>query len=541
MTTWQAFGATHIGGRDENQDCWVILHDHESRELLAVVADGMGGHDRGGEAARMVVEAAREIWSQQSAKSSLEGRLHSIVDSAHQRIRHFNDNNASDAQSTLAALWLRAGEAASIHVGDSRITQFTEAAVVERTLDHSMAQIQVLRGKIREEDMANHPDQARLMTSVGGTEAPEPEYRTWGLERGDRFVVCSDGFWEIVPTEAQVDLLASPDPATALEAEIHARLEAADDGHDNTTAILVRPAAAPDAPAPRSRAAAGTVAALALLAAAGLAWYLFTPQPDPQEDEPVAESGEEAGEASTAGEDGTKSDESTTAEQAEGNTENESDKGGTTAESEAGAETTAETTVPGGESEGGTTEGGKKAPAIEAGELDPLNESVRIDYPADADGAAVLTEWLREAGLLGEEAVVEHQRSSDAGEDGALIRFKIYHDGLPVLGSVVTARVVDGEIVKLQGELPVDIVLPEGEILAYPDALARAAEMTGEEFSVRDEPTLYVYRSDSVTNTYTRAWHGLIAVDGDGLVHVLVDAHDGSLLHRWSATTDQPT
>lgn len=531
MTAWQAFGATHIGGRDENQDGWIILHDHAAHELLAVVADGMGGHDRGGEAARMVVDAAKEAWSQRNAESILERRLYSLVHSAHQRIRHFNDNNSSDAQSTLAALWLRDGEAASIHVGDSRIIQFADDAVIERTLDHSMAQIQVLRGRIREEDMANHPDQARLMTSVGGTEAPEPEYRTWALERGDRFVVCSDGFWEIVPTEAQGDLLASRDPATALEAEIHSRLEAADDGHDNTTAILVRPTPVAGTPAPRSRAAAGTVAALALLAAAGLAWYLFTPKSGPQEDEPVAESGGQADEERES------PYEPETGEQTEWAAETESAKSSSSDESAADSETS-EPVV---ESEGSPTVDREKAPPVEAGELDPLNETVRIDYPADTDGAAVLTQWLREAGLLAEDAVVEQQRTSAAGEGGTSIRFRINHEGLPVLGSVITARVVDGEIVKLQGELPSDIVLPDGEILAYPDALARAAETAGEGFAAREAPTLYVYRRDSVTNTYTRAWRGLVRVEGDGLVYVLVDAHDGSLLHRRSAITDQPT
>ena len=142
-----------------------------------------------------------------------------------------------DPHTTLAALLIRVGEATSIHAGDSRVMQFSDRELVERTLDHSVAQLHVLRGLISEEEMADHPDQKVVFSQIGGGESPESEVKHWDLAKGRRFVLCSDGFWEIFQPWEMLELFSSPDADSELAQRFERKLESLEK-HDNTTAVL---------------------------------------------------------------------------------------------------------------------------------------------------------------------------------------------------------------------------------------------------------------------------------------------------------------
>ena len=102
-----------------------------------------------------------------------------------------------DARSTLVALLLSDTAATSIHVGDSRVMQFSEGSLVAQSSDHSQAQLLVSRGELSGREVAGHPAQAQLLSSVGGPGAPSAQINRWDPSYGMRFVVCTDGFWSI--------------------------------------------------------------------------------------------------------------------------------------------------------------------------------------------------------------------------------------------------------------------------------------------------------------------------------------------------------
>ena len=84
------------------------------------------------------------------------------------------------------------------HIGDSRIYCFRNNKVLCRTLDHSVPQMLVLAGDIKEKKIRSHPDRNKLLRVMGveweGSRYTMSDYEE--LKSGDAFLLCSDGFWE---------------------------------------------------------------------------------------------------------------------------------------------------------------------------------------------------------------------------------------------------------------------------------------------------------------------------------------------------------
>ena len=237
---------THVGRREENQDRLKILQSADGGEFLLAVADGLGGHSGGELAAQTIVETIERCWESRSADADGESFLRRLTSECHAAVNKAGNAAGLEPRSTLAALYGRGGELVSVHAGDSRVIQFSGTGKAKRTFDHSIAQLNVLRGVIAEEDMATHPDQKKLFCNLGGEETPDAEYVHWDPAEGVRFAVCSDGFWEIFPPDEIVALFAEADPAAAIERRFAEKLERLPK-HDNTTAILA------ELPAPRRR------------------------------------------------------------------------------------------------------------------------------------------------------------------------------------------------------------------------------------------------------------------------------------------------
>ena len=266
---------SHIGQRGENQDRFAVLESPGDESRLLVVADGLGGHAGGSLAAETVVATAKQCWRRRCAETpesahaiapatesetqagsatqaeadlepsspnalseqSPEEFLRLLVRECHNAVRGAGWEQGLDPHSTVAALLLQDGQAISIHAGDSRVMQYSEKAFVDRTLDHSVAQLHALRGTIADDEIAEHPDQNRLFAQVGGPMATEAEIKHWNLDAGRRFVLCSDGFWEIFRHDEIIELFASEDPEAEMQRRFETKLKQLK-RHDNTTAIL---------------------------------------------------------------------------------------------------------------------------------------------------------------------------------------------------------------------------------------------------------------------------------------------------------------
>ncbi len=203
---WQFSMASDIGGRTEQQDCMERLSSDDGHTHLVVVADGMGGHRDGALAARTVIETAKRHFNT-GPISDPRTFLEDLCLESHQAISELGGNEERSPGSTCVVLYLSGPEAYWAHVGDSRLYHFRNGMLLNRTRDHSVAQLMVAQGRIQETDVAISALQNQLYMRLGGNDNPEPDFGAAEVEADDIFMLCSDGFWACVAPEEVVGSL----------------------------------------------------------------------------------------------------------------------------------------------------------------------------------------------------------------------------------------------------------------------------------------------------------------------------------------------
>jgi serine/threonine protein phosphatase PrpC len=206
IMSWQFSLASDIGGRTEQQDCldWLNLNGSDSH--LLIVADGMGGHQDGALAARTVIETARQRLGEDKPADP-RAFLKSLCLESHRAINELGGDEERSPGSTCILLYVDGPEAYWAHVGDSRLYHFRNGELLNRTQDHSVAQLMVEQGRLKEADIAGNALQNQLYMRLGGDKVPQPEFGASEIEADDIFMLCSDGFWAYITPEEAVSIL----------------------------------------------------------------------------------------------------------------------------------------------------------------------------------------------------------------------------------------------------------------------------------------------------------------------------------------------
>lgn len=190
--------ALHIGDRKDQQDrAGLFSHPTRPGIMLAVLADGMGGHSGGAMAADQVVLRARQNLE---AYAPLHERpadlLGSVIDEAHVGIKLTRFTSEQDPHSTATVFMLQQGQAHWAHCGDSRLYHFRRTDTLHRTADHSLVGELQRKGRLDEAGALNHPQRNVLLSCLGSDRPPRIEHgKAASLVAGDSFLLCSDGLW----------------------------------------------------------------------------------------------------------------------------------------------------------------------------------------------------------------------------------------------------------------------------------------------------------------------------------------------------------
>jgi len=233
--------STHQGARPYQEDRFGTWTG-SGGAVFSVVIDGAGGHGGGAEAAQAALDEAERFWGEEGGQvSDGEEFLERWMLSAHDAVNREAARIARPARAVVVAMLARDGRVWWVHAGDSRLYRIRNGEIVQRTRDDSIVQVLFERGEITEEEMGSHPDQSRLLQSLGGEDPPRPRHGSAEIESGDAFLLCSDGLWEHLSRE-EIEALAATPPAgrqAALDDAVATAVRRAGKKADNTTVVLL--------------------------------------------------------------------------------------------------------------------------------------------------------------------------------------------------------------------------------------------------------------------------------------------------------------
>lgn len=190
---------SQIGGRAENQDAAGSFET--ALGTVVVVCDGMGGRNGGQTASSIAVKIIIDDIANAESQDLPEDVLRKAFAHAHEAIIEAaeRDSSLKGMGTTAAALIISSECAVAAHVGDSRIYQLRGGRKVFRTTDHSLVFQYVKQGAITEEQ-ARLSSQSNVITkALGVSETPDPDIEVLPYLKGDRFILCTDGFWGAMP------------------------------------------------------------------------------------------------------------------------------------------------------------------------------------------------------------------------------------------------------------------------------------------------------------------------------------------------------
>ena len=239
----EACVAKHVGDRTEQQDrAAVFAHPTRKGTLMAVLADGMGGHSGGAMAAEQVILKARQNFETFAPISeSPPDLLRSIVDEAHIVIKLTRFTSEQDPHSTAVVFMLQPDRADWAHCGDSRFYHFRNGALVTRSSDHSLVEELVRKGRLDAEGALRHPNRNVLLSCLGSEREPRVDIGSaTPLVGGDAFLLCSDGLWGYISEQEFGEVLASQSPRDAASTLIEMARHRARGGGDNISLAIVK-------------------------------------------------------------------------------------------------------------------------------------------------------------------------------------------------------------------------------------------------------------------------------------------------------------
>jgi serine/threonine protein phosphatase PrpC len=238
----QMAGACDPGrARDHNEDAISIQEDDGRGYYLALVCDGMGGHNAGEVASAIAVETISEFLAENFGKLETTQLLERAFDQASRRIDEQAEANP-DARGMGCTCVLVLGVRDHLWVawaGDSRVYQVSDDGIVQLSTDHTVVQELVEQQLITPEQAAVHPYRGRISRCLGhGKKKGQPTIREFAFPIGANVLLCSDGLSDVLADQEVQVLVGQRDVRSSARRLIEAANGAG--GPDNISAIVMR-------------------------------------------------------------------------------------------------------------------------------------------------------------------------------------------------------------------------------------------------------------------------------------------------------------
>jgi serine/threonine protein phosphatase PrpC len=208
--------------RENNEDYvgfWQpeTLDEKRGRGAVAVLADGVGGMQRGEVASRLAVETALKTFQEAPGEQTPQHLITQMFNTANVAVYDKGLENQGKARmaTTLAVVVLRNNEITVGNVGDSRVYLVRKATIKQLSTDHTYIGMQQKFGLISEQEAKTSENRSILTRSVGNEPVIRVDVENTLVFKGDKVVLCSDGLYAHVADSEIADIVSRLSPAQA--------------------------------------------------------------------------------------------------------------------------------------------------------------------------------------------------------------------------------------------------------------------------------------------------------------------------------------
>ena len=236
--------------RTENQDRILALTGMVAGKEtgLFVVADGMGGLSYGSAVSAYIIESFSRWWEEDFPEMAQAGKckkeeikelLEQEIWDVNQEVFAFCKRENCRSGSTLSVLFIYDGHYYIVNMGDSRIYHFQNGELKRLTEDQSMAAQLVREKKLTEEEAKRSGKNHILTMCIGMVEIPRSFYTEGTLNKGDCFLLCSDGFYNEAEEQEVCNILNQNEIEPQKKAHFLRNLIQPGKAGDNVSEIIV--------------------------------------------------------------------------------------------------------------------------------------------------------------------------------------------------------------------------------------------------------------------------------------------------------------
>lgn len=208
---------------------------------IFAIADGMGGHDSGEIASAIVVEELGKLVDSENPRPARTKDVIEALKEAHRRVSELAATRPHGAGSTVSGVALvmrrKVPHWLVFNVGDSRVYRSLGNSLAQWTRDHSVVQLWVDQGIITPAEALTSTRSHEITKAVGAPDS-KPDFFFAPVVTGERLLLCSDGLYTMVNSEAiRASLIMSGTPKTTTEGLVERAIVGG--GADNITAIVI--------------------------------------------------------------------------------------------------------------------------------------------------------------------------------------------------------------------------------------------------------------------------------------------------------------
>ncbi len=228
--------------RESNQDAYAV-GEFSDEVVWAVVCDGMGGAAGGNIASALAVKVISDKINASYRENMRDVSIKNMLDSA-LTAANIEVYDMADAKpelhgmgTTVVCAIVRDNQAFIAHAGDSRAYVLSGGNIRQITTDHSMVQDLLSRGKITDEQAANHPNKNIITRAVGVDKSIEIDFDQLDLDDESTLLLCTDGLSNYVTNDEIIELVS--DGKHYAFADRLVQKANANGGGDNITVVVI--------------------------------------------------------------------------------------------------------------------------------------------------------------------------------------------------------------------------------------------------------------------------------------------------------------